>query len=87
MNKYYRIGATAAQDAAMTTMAERLDISGQRGSRRSAMYQHLGDIFDSAAIETAWLLEIAAQVAAGGDLAELIELTPLPEYEGEGGGG
>lgn len=72
------IRLTDDQRDALESLAASLNISGQRGATLNPIIAHIADIAIAAPAELAWLLEIAYQVAIGGDLAELIELTPLP---------
>lgn len=72
------IRLTTDQRAALEMLATMLDISGQREAKLQPLIHEVSDTAKAAMTETAWLLGIARQVAAGGNLAELLEFTPLP---------
>ncbi|MCB0043826.1 MAG: hypothetical protein KDD92_00165 [Caldilineaceae bacterium] len=67
------IRLTDEQIAALDSLAEKLNISGQRGARFQPFIQWIADTSSYALAETAAALEVAAGCAAGEDWHELIE--------------
>ena len=73
-----RAAITPEAHAALVALFQALGWTGQRGAAFSPGLEALGQTASGAFAETVWLIEIAAQVAAGGDLEELLALTPMP---------
>lgn len=80
--KLRTIRLTDEQIAALEALAEKLDISGQRGARFQPLIQWLADTSSYALAETAAALEIAAGYAKGEDWHELTE-TIEPDWPTE----
>lgn len=64
---------------ALEMLFERLDISGQRGTRLNAGLRWLAETASAAMAETVTSLELAAGCASGEEWDELIEII-RPEY-------
>ena len=73
-----RAAITPEAHEALVALFRALGWTGQRGAAFSPGLEQLGQVAIGAFAETAWLLEIAHEVAIGGDLEELLALTPMP---------
>lgn len=73
MTKTHTLRLTDDELDALETLAEALNISGQRGKRFQPLIRHLAATASGALAETATALEIATGCAAGEDWSELVD--------------